>query len=81
MPRHVPDAERRLQAFQDVTGTDATTARGYLEAEEWDVLDAVVSYRGDQQHQLLVELDPRRPPRIVPNPSTGCAGACAFAAA
>jgi hypothetical protein len=68
MPRHVSDPGWRVAAFQRATGADAATATGYLESEEWDVQEALVSYRGDQH-------------AAETRPVAECAGACAFAGA
>lgn len=41
------DKTRRIEQFQQSTGADVVTAIAYLEAEEFDVSNAITSYRGD----------------------------------
>jgi hypothetical protein len=39
----------KVQAFRDTTGTGEATAIAYLCAEQWDIYDALASYKADQQ--------------------------------
>lgn len=34
-----------------VTGCNEATAEAYLDAEQWDIYDAIASYQADQQAQ------------------------------
>ena len=43
----INDRHLRIDAFQRATGTVISTAIAYLEAEEFDVADAVSSYKAD----------------------------------
>lgn len=42
----------RIALVRQATGCAAWEARNYLEAEEWDVADAVLSYRGDMADRM-----------------------------
>jgi NACalpha-BTF3-like transcription factor len=37
----------KVTAVMQITGCNEQTATAYLEAEEWDVADAVLSYKAD----------------------------------
>ena len=41
--------EQKISEFIRRTGADVETAVAYLDAEEWFVDDAVISYRGDHR--------------------------------
>lgn len=41
--------ERRIAGFIEATGADRATAIDYLEAEEWIIEEALISYRGDMR--------------------------------
>lgn len=80
MARHVTDPGWRIAAFQRATGASEADAQGYLEAEEWDLQEALISYRGDQR-----AVQPRAAGACLTcgaaKSRLECAGACAFAGA
>lgn len=61
--RTAADKRWRVEVFQKVTGESEAVATACLDAEEWDVQDALATYRHDQAADVVPSLafDPHQP--------------------